>query len=92
MTSKVKYHFYSDGTVRSKIWINEEEQVHRGDGPAVEYSNGRREWYKNGKLHRENGPSLVWYEGSHSYYLNNKEYAKEEYWKEIEKIKKEREK
>jgi len=31
--------------------------LHREDGPAVEWYNGSKEWYKNAKLHREDGPA-----------------------------------
>lgn len=31
---------------------------HNESGPAVEYSDGHREYWINGKLHRENGPAI----------------------------------
>ncbi len=34
-------------------------RTHREDGPAIEYANGRREWYHNGQLHRKDGPAMV---------------------------------
>ena len=67
MTLKIECHIHSDGT-STKHWRNEEE-----------------------KLHREDGPAIVWEDGTHSYYLNGKQYTKKEYWKEIKKIKKRRE-
>jgi hypothetical protein len=39
-------------------YINEDNLSHRLDGPAWEFSNGYKEWYKNGKLHREDGPAV----------------------------------
>lgn len=34
-------------------------KLHRGnDLPAIEYSNGEKEWYFNGLRHRENGPAV----------------------------------
>ena len=90
MTVKVEYWIYSDGTF-NKYWKNENGQVHREDGPAYESSSGIRQWYKNGICHREDGPTIVWGNGKHEYFLNGKQYFKEEYWKEIDKIKKERE-
>ena len=88
MTLKVKCYFYPDGTV-DKIWRNEKRQAHREDGPACESSSGARIWRKNGLRHRENGPAVVWENGTNEYYLNGNPYSKEDYWKEIEKIKKE---
>jgi hypothetical protein len=32
----------SDGTKR---WYNEESQLHREDGPSVEYSDGSKSWW-----------------------------------------------
>jgi len=32
------------------VWLNEQGQRHRTDGPAVEYANGVLEWWKNGKF------------------------------------------
>ncbi len=33
-------------------------QLHREDGPAVEYVNGDKGWYIHGQLHREDGPAV----------------------------------
>jgi len=30
---------------------------HREDGPAIEWVDGSKSWYRNGKLHREDGPA-----------------------------------
>ena len=38
--------------------------LHREDGPAIEHTNGRKEWYKDGKYHREDGPAVEWPDGS----------------------------
>ena len=32
--------------------------LHREDGPAVEYANGNKEWCINGMYHREDGPAI----------------------------------
>ena len=44
----------TDGTVH---YYNAQGKLHRVHGPAVEYSNGRREWYQNGLRHRLGGPA-----------------------------------
>lgn len=31
---------------------------HRKNGPAIEYADGTKEWYLNGKLHRSDGPAI----------------------------------
>ena len=57
---------YSDG---AKLWF-QNEQLHRVDGPAMEWNNGNYKWYQEGKLHRVGGPAVVTdrYEG---WYQNN---------------------
>jgi len=52
-----------------KIYKNSKGQYHRDDGPAIEYKNGDKEWFKEDKRHRIGGPALervngikVWFE------------------------------
>jgi hypothetical protein len=52
---------------KNKIQIKYKNKLHKEDGPAVIYKNGREEWYINGKRHREDGPAVdaqkikIWY-------------------------------
>ena len=46
------------------------EQRHREDGPALEYSTGSKHWYINGERHREDGPALEYADGAKSWYIN----------------------
>ena len=43
----------------NKEWFLNGE-LHREDGPAIEFANGSKAWYLHGKYHREDGPA---YEG-----------------------------
>ena len=61
--------------------------LHREDGPAIEYANGNREWYLNGNLHREDGPAVEYAHGAHYWYLNGEEYTEEEFIKKTSKVK-----
>ena len=45
---------------------------HREDGPAVEYNDGEKAWYLNGKCHREDGPAVEDTDGYKEWYLNGK--------------------
>ena len=56
----------------NKYWYNEEREYHREDGPAIEYVNGNKYWYINGKRHREDGPAVKYEDGSKAWYLNGK--------------------
>ena len=58
----------SDGT--KKWYLN--GNLHREDGPALEYPHGTKKWYLNGKYHREDGPALEWSDGTKKWYLNGK--------------------
>ena len=58
----------SDGT--KKWYLN--GNLHREDGPALEYPHGTKKWYLNGKYHREDGPALEHANGRKEWYLNGK--------------------
>ncbi|CAB4196751.1 hypothetical protein UFOVP1290_271 [uncultured Caudovirales phage] len=55
----------------NKYWYLEGE-LHREDGPAVEYPDGTKEWWLEGKLHREDGPAVEYPDGTKEWYLNYK--------------------
>lgn len=46
--------------------------VHREDGPAVIYINGRKDWWLYDKPHREDGPAIEYVGGQTKWYLNGK--------------------
>ena len=53
------------------LWFKEGTRTrHREDGPAVEYADGSKEWWLNGKRHREDGPAVEDASGSKIWYLN----------------------
>ncbi len=39
---------------------------------TIEYSNGDKHWYLNGKRHREDGPAVEYSNGAKAWYLNGK--------------------
>jgi hypothetical protein len=49
---------------------NEQGQLHREDGPAIERTDGTKYYFKNGKLHREDGPAIEYADGDIAYYKN----------------------
>lgn len=62
-------------------WYNENDELSREDGPAIEYrgesvavSNGTKEWYLNGKRHRKDGPAIEWSDGAKEWYLDGKRH------------------
>lgn len=52
-------------------------QLDRNDGPAVEYADGGKLYYKNGQLHNESGPAIQWANGDRYYFLNDVEVSEE---------------
>lgn len=46
------------------------KKIHRLNGPAVIYYDGRKEWWVHGKRHRLNGPAIIYPDGSRSWYKN----------------------
>ena len=74
------------GTIR---YYNENNELHREDGPAVELVNGDKWWYKNGKYHREDGPAVKFVDGYKEYWYNNIFYPEiktDEEWKRFVKL------
>ena len=55
-----------------KFWRNKEGELHRIDGPAIECSDGDKEWYKMGKLHRIDGPAVEYKNGDRYWYRKGK--------------------
>jgi antitoxin component YwqK of YwqJK toxin-antitoxin module len=51
-------------------WRNSAGQLHREDGPAIEYSNGTKSWYRNDRPHREGSPAVEYADGTKSWYRN----------------------
>ena len=53
-------------------YYNDLYQFHREDGPAVEYANGTKCWYRNDQLHREDGPAVEYAHGTKYWYFRDK--------------------
>jgi len=57
--------------VNNNKWWYQNGQLHREDGPAIEFMSGSKQWCQNGRLHREDGPAIDringtkewWFEG-----------------------------
>ena len=57
-----------------KLYYNNANQLHRTDGPAVEYKDGEKRWYRNGQLHRTDGPAIVYADDCSSWWQNGKRH------------------
>jgi hypothetical protein len=54
----------------TKIWKNKNGELHRTDGPAVEYAGGGKFWFQNGMKHRIDGPAIEYRDGTKYWYKN----------------------
>ena len=45
--------------------------LHRLNGPAIEYEDGTKCWYVDGKLHRTDGPAVEWPDGMKYWYIDD---------------------
>ena len=59
---------YADGT---KEWCRN-GNLHREDGPAVEFADGAKCWWLYGKPHRVDGPAFEEVNGTKEWWLNGK--------------------
>ena len=67
----------TDGAV---VYRNELGQYHRDGGPAIEYANGTKHYFINGKRHREGGPAVVYIDGNEEWWVDGNRVR----WKMIE--------
>jgi len=49
---------------------NKQGNLHRTDGPAIEYEDGTKSWYHKGKIHREDGPAIECPNGDKQWWVN----------------------
>ena len=53
-------------------WYNSKDELHRVGGPAIEWDDGEKNWYKEGKYHRVDGPAIENANGSKFWYKEGK--------------------
>ena len=55
----------------TRYYYNNTGELHRDDGPAIEYPNGDKLWCQNGQLHRIDGPAVERSNGAKEWYQND---------------------
>jgi hypothetical protein len=50
------------------------DQLHRIDGPAIEYADGNKLWYQNDQRHRIDGPAVEYPDGDKYWYIRGVRY------------------
>jgi hypothetical protein len=62
----------------NRIWRTADGELHRTDGPAIEYAyeyaGGYTAWYQHNKLHRDNAPAIEYINGDKYWYQNGKKH------------------
>ena len=66
----LRYHIAVYG-FGNRYYRNNAGELHRDDGPAVEYTTGDKFWYQNGRLHRTDGPAVELIVGGHMEWWQN---------------------
>ena len=77
----MKEQFIHINTVGNKSYYSDRDMkiLHRDEGPAVEYADGDKAWWLNGKCHREDGPAYEGADGYKEWYLNDEYVTEEEF-------------
>ena len=74
---------YRSDSSGTKYWhLN--NQFHREDGPAIEYTDGTKSWYLYDKLHRLDGPAIEHPNGYKAWFYHGKYICKTQ--EEFEKL------
>ena len=55
-----------------KYWFDQQDRLHREDGPAIDCANGTKEWYQDGIIHRDDGPAIERADGDKYWYQQGK--------------------
>ena len=63
----------------NKCWFNNDVELHREDGPAIEYADGSTYWYVNGKIHRLDGPAGEYADGTCDYWINGQQLTEDKW-------------
>ena len=74
----LKYRVVVD-TRGTRWYYNSANQLHRIDGPAVEYTSGTEHWYQNNQRHRTDGPAVDYQNGGKEWWLNGTYMTEDEF-------------
>lgn len=61
------------------FYYNDKDQYHRLDGPAVEWYDGDKAWYIDGKRHRLDGPAVEYANENKYWFINGQSLTEEEF-------------
>jgi hypothetical protein len=58
-------------------WYNEQNQLDRDDGPAIESADGSKWWYRNYQLDRDDGPAIELANGTKYWFRNGQPHRED---------------
>ena len=66
----LKYRIDVSPITGTRMYYNSAGQLHRLDGPAIEYANSNKEWWQNDQRHRTDGPAMTHTDGFSAWFQN----------------------
>ena len=51
---------------------DDQDRLHRTDGPALVHASGTREWWQHGLLHRTDGPAIEYADGRLAHWVHGR--------------------
>lgn len=64
----------------NKRWYNDLGELHREDGPAIEYRAGTKAWFVRARYHNIKGPSFISVTGRVDWFIDGEEFETKEDW------------
>ena len=77
-------YYYKDGSILDHSGYD--KRLHREGGPAIEWADGSKFWYLNGKAHRVDGPAVEFPNGTKYWGLNGQEHTEEDFNNTIKEV------
>lgn len=63
------------------FWCIKDTNMPHNEGElAIEYKDGDKFWYLNGRRHRLDGPAIEYKDGTKFYFIDNVGYDEKDYW------------
>ena len=69
----------------TRRYYNAANQLHRDEGPAIEWRNGTKSWFQYGIRHRTDGAAIEYSDGDKAWYINGEELTEDEFNQRVKK-------
>lgn len=68
----MKYSYLVYTSRGDAIWYSYPKNIHKENGPAIEFTDGAEMWYRNNLRHRVDGPAISFNNGDRMWYRHGK--------------------